>query len=307
MTELIVTVGIPTRDRLELLEDTVASIYLQGIQSDLIIVDDASRVPISNSLKIAARVLRNTHPLGESASVNIIYTKCTTKYLTIVSDDDPQPTSWLKNLIDFAEANPDFLVYVPQTSIIKTNSEKILLPSLPYSKFRLFVLLQMHMFAGCLLNVEKLRNLNVSTLRSDIVYPNDFLQWLELCKLGDFVFVPQAESYWWERDYQISKSLSPKVKRDLYLKHVGSYVIDNSVMFQLIRESITALRASRLLLDDDSLNIFHLIKDVCNSVFRARHVFNRRISLWFCACIVSMTILFIEKITRPLFEINHGH
>lgn len=87
----LVSVVIPSRDRPERLERAVASVVAQrGVRWELIIVDDGSRVPVSEAVvpHAAGRVVRHQRSRGIAAARNAGAAASSGEWVAFLDDDD---------------------------------------------------------------------------------------------------------------------------------------------------------------------------------------------------------------------------
>ncbi len=109
----LVTVYIPTRNRLELLNRAVQSCLKQSFADfEIIIVDDASDAPVRAGVaKLAElderiRVLQLDTPQGACAARNLAIAQAQGKYLTGLDDDDEFMPQRLQRLLTVFQSHP---------------------------------------------------------------------------------------------------------------------------------------------------------------------------------------------------------
>jgi glycosyltransferase involved in cell wall biosynthesis len=251
----LVTVVIPTFNRESILMSTIESIQNGMNNAMLIVVNDGGKpLEIGGDFIKVINVVKN---IGESGAVNIGWENADTKYITIISDDDPQPLTWLRSITDFAVKNPGYVAYYPNTVIKKLrNREKIIYPG-PYNSKTFKHFLSSPCLAGVLIDREYLNKKNLKNLRKQgVVYPNDLLQWLEISKYGDFLYSPDTYSNWWVHPDQLSQKIPRSDKCLLYYKNISNWQKENIDKSSLsIFFTITLLRSIQHLKLIDFLSI----------------------------------------------------
>lgn len=110
----LVTVYIPTRNRLELLYRAVQSCLAQSFSDfEIIVVDDASDVPLRSQVAALAdldqriRVLHLDSPQGACAARNLAISQAKGQYLTGLDDDDEFMPQRLQQLLNVYQQRPE--------------------------------------------------------------------------------------------------------------------------------------------------------------------------------------------------------
>jgi hypothetical protein len=98
-----ISIVIPTRDRSQWLPRTLLSAMgQQRVESELVIVDDASRSPVEPHVLPPARVIRHDAPLGPAAARNSGLTEARGEWIAFLDDDDLWAPTRLRTLLDAA-------------------------------------------------------------------------------------------------------------------------------------------------------------------------------------------------------------
>lgn len=203
-----ISVLIPSRNRNEILDTTLNSIFEarsfcfeRGIDVEIIVIDDASNIPIQNYSEII--LIRNEASLGESGAVNIGWSQTDARFVVIVSDDDPQQKDWLANLYDTASQNPGHGVYYP-TTIEVTNDGRILHThkASEYDRNKFQRLLRCPVLAGALIDREQLHGNVLTKPRVEVDFPSDLIQWLRFSTQTSFFACPSVCAYWVRSEIQ---------------------------------------------------------------------------------------------------------
>lgn len=206
-----ITILIPSRNRNKILETTIKSIlkaksfcFERNIDVDIIIIDDASDIPIQKYAEIVT--IRNEEPLGESGAVNIGWSKTNARFVVVVSDDDPQPEDWIANLYDIASRTPGHGVYYPTTVEVTNNGEKLRTHvALEYNRNKFQRLLRCPVLAGALIDRTQLYGLVLIKPRVEVDFPSDLIQWLRFSTQTSFFACPSVYAYWVRNEIQHTK------------------------------------------------------------------------------------------------------
>jgi glycosyltransferase involved in cell wall biosynthesis len=115
----ILTIGIPTYDRLEELSRLISQIFESDLFEyiDLLVIDDGKKKLVNNYLRSHhatisqnIRVIENNGNLGYSSSFVRIFEECKTPFVLIMADDDLVVPENFQPLIKYIiENDPDFI------------------------------------------------------------------------------------------------------------------------------------------------------------------------------------------------------
>jgi glycosyltransferase involved in cell wall biosynthesis len=221
-----VSVVIPTFNRPKILLETINSIRKSSPTALIIVVNDGSSpIEFEDNLIHVINLPNNS---GEASAINEGWKVASTKYLAVISDDDPQPEEWLNSMIQVASDNPGFVAYYPSTTVKRVGRKDRIIKAIPYDKNIFLNFLRSPCLAGAIINREMLLSANIQSLRpAGVLYPNDLIQWLELSKYGDFFPAPEITSYWWVHTDQLSMKISAGEKSFMYYKNVVNWQLNN--------------------------------------------------------------------------------
>ncbi len=292
-----VTVGIPSFQREIQLSTTLDSIISQNCPKEIIVVDDCSEPRIKLSLP-CVHLVRNTSNLGEAGSVNRLFMESNTDYLAVVSDDDPQPDTWLEPMLSAISEHPNYLVYYPRFSIISTDGAIREIPTFKFSRWRMQNLLQVQTFSGCVINIARLKQLGITSLRRDVSFPNDFIQWLDLSELGDFKYISSSMSYWWESPGQMSQYLQGEFRCSQYVMNVGSWQRQHFGNVRIYRLCILGLKAASFQFKPTSRNSILRFSDYMKAFVLIGKDQQVNIFTWISVGSLVGSVLFADKLLR---------
>jgi glycosyltransferase involved in cell wall biosynthesis len=99
----VVSVVIPTRDRLDLLQEAIGSVLSQGdVEWECIVVDDAGRDAVPPHPDPRVRVVRNPSPRGPGGARNTGIAQARGEYIVFLDDDDRLADGALRALLRHA-------------------------------------------------------------------------------------------------------------------------------------------------------------------------------------------------------------
>ncbi|NOZ84086.1 MAG: glycosyltransferase family 2 protein [Epsilonproteobacteria bacterium] len=124
----LVSVIIPTKDRLELLHRAVHSVLQQTYQNiEIIIVDDGSNQPFSMEIDDPRiKLLVNPVSLGGAAARNIGLQAARGEFICLLDDDDYYLPSKIEAQLFFLKKNPDIDLVFSKVDLLKENSTEVL-------------------------------------------------------------------------------------------------------------------------------------------------------------------------------------
>lgn len=235
------TVIIPTRNRHFLLAKTLDSLLGLPEITAIVIVDDHSTIPVHvDSPKV--KIVRNTYCMGEGLSINQGTPYVRTKYLAIISDDDPQGEDWLPEIFSMIRKKPGYIGYYPSNIFVAEGRVKKRILAVKYCAFEIAYFEFMPCLAGVVMDYELISSRGIRELRSSIEYPNDFIQWLHLSTVGSFKPVPRSLARWQIHQNQTSSSISTTNKSLQYLNNLMEWKSENLSKFKGLSFSVTIIR-----------------------------------------------------------------
>lgn len=232
--QLDLGVIIPSYNHGKFLSSTLGSLTNQSYKNiKIIVVDDCS---IDNTQEILSEfkndlrvsVIKNLSNLGESESVNIAWGALQTRFVAVVSADDPQALNWAKNMMNFIENNPGFIGYYPDLRIINDEGTVTKLVKLnAWNAKTAIERLVCFASAGSVFD-RKLLPTGFVPRDRESKYPSDLIQILNITMFGDLKHVANAWGTWRESSYGLTNTLSGVFKAEDMHKTVRRWQGKNS-------------------------------------------------------------------------------
>lgn len=167
--------------------------------------------------------VKNSENCGESFSVNAGWSRLKSRYIAIVSADDPQNPDWLQSMVDFAVKNPGYVTYYPNLKIIDESSIQIEIRDLPVWDVRL-----VQERLNCVASAGSIHD--KSLFPSDflprdpkVTYPSDLIQYLNFSLYGDAVNVPEVLGVWRKSQSGLTNVLTGHFKAYALIKAVTDW------------------------------------------------------------------------------------
>jgi len=245
--EKLVSIIIPTCERLDRLRETINSLKRYEDRAHILIINDCAD-PLPD-LGSKVEIIELGKNFGEAHAVNVGWHRAHSKYVSVISDDDPQIFEWLDPLLESAETDSNFVAWYPNTAILNEKREVMrIIEAKAYSKSNFYDFLSSPCLAGVLINREYLQRVGLSNLRvAGMYYPNDLVQWLELGTYGQFQHVTSSTSCWVSHSGQISQKLTSGEKAFEYYLNISKWQLEKVPSQNLSRSlAITLLRAFQL-------------------------------------------------------------
>jgi glycosyltransferase involved in cell wall biosynthesis len=235
------TIIIPTLNRHAMLDATLNSLIVLKEVVSIIVVDDGSTSRVEfNHPKVL--VIRNRKSLGEGMSINIGLEHVRTQLVAVVSDDDPQGENWLPEIFKMIKRKPGRIAYAPSNLFVESGVVVKTIIASSYAAYEIHHFDFMPCLAGVVIDLHILKHKEISQLRTNHIYPNDFLQWMKLSKYGKIQAVPRSFALWHIHQTQTSAMISLDSKAKMYLENVTDwkkenleYLIDLALAATLIR------------------------------------------------------------------------
>lgn len=209
----LVTVVTPSYNRAELLSETIKSVLAQDFQEyDYVVVDDGSndhteQVVRSYGERLQYRYQENQ---GEASAVNSGWSTAQTRYVAIVSSDDPVATNWLTAAIEFMESHPHILVGYPNWWMINQQAERTEEISVyEYSKERLYGWLHCLPGPGAVIRKDALPP-GYLLRDASFKYVSDMESWMRLGCFGEFAKIDQRLASWRLHDNAATVTAEPE-------------------------------------------------------------------------------------------------
>jgi glycosyltransferase involved in cell wall biosynthesis len=201
------SVIVPTFKRPDQLICTLESFHNSPFIGEVLVINDDSSSPISVKMNKVS-VHNPAEKLGEAGAINFGWELAKLPYVIVISDDDPQTLELFDEIAKVILNQPGSLVYFPNS--IERNSKAIIKTSKAreFSKVDFYGLLRCPCLAGVAINRNLLISLGIDSIRnSQINFPTDLIQWLELSMLGGFVPVKKGFAFWWRHEDQMTTNL----------------------------------------------------------------------------------------------------
>ncbi|CAM8372153.1 WcaA Glycosyltransferases involved in cell wall biogenesis [Candidatus Methylopumilus planktonicus] len=213
MKQPLVSIVIPTFNRVAFIEASIDSILFQSYKKiQLIVVDDGSTDDTINLLqqKYGSRIelIRNRVNSGQVKSLNLGWSKCKGKYLGYLSSDDILNKEALAFLVEILESQSEVICAYPNNDLINHLGESIKSNICSEFSYRKSLLsLECPIGVGALFRKSVFKKLNGWNPTYKIMPDLDF--WLNVSELGKIHFLDKSlGSYRFHIDSGIYKKFS---------------------------------------------------------------------------------------------------
>ena len=254
-----ISVIVPTYNRPKQLLETLNSLVKLPEIDEIIVVNDSPEVQIVFA-NHKVKIFVNDRNLGESISINNGYSKIKNRYFAIVSDDDPQYSDWLPNILKSLNDAPGYVAYYPSTRIIQKENVKEIILAETFDRTIFFKTLNLQCLAGVVVDRKKLPSTLINLRPNGVLFPNDLIQWLEISKYGDFFPVPNSYANWFSHDQQLSTTLQKHQKSKLYIENLIKWSTDNPSNLSHYLEAAILLRGLKFQVNKSAGFFFTSIK-----------------------------------------------
>lgn len=197
-----VTVIVPVYNGMHFLEETLQSI-LQSKFDDwfCVIVDDGSTddsgtIALSYQTNFPNRfkVFQTTNK-GESEAINLAFNESDSKYVLVVSCDDPIHPSLLREAFQLLENNPEAVACYPHWSMINEDNKVI-----RRVKVRRFDVESMAVFLECIPGpgglIRRSAIRRASLRKKEFRFVGDLEQWIYISQFGPMLRLNKYLAYW---------------------------------------------------------------------------------------------------------------
>jgi len=192
----LVSIVIPTFNRISYLEIAIESIFKQSYKNiQLIVVDDASTDNTTNLLQDKYRsrlkLIKNNINLGQVKSLNKAWPKCKGKYVGYLSSDDYLHSSAIAKLVKILESHAHVICAYPDNELVDATG-KIIKKNVCRKFFykSSFLSLECPIGVGALFRKSILKKTNGWNERNMLLPDLDF--WLSISQYGKFFFVKEV-------------------------------------------------------------------------------------------------------------------
>jgi glycosyltransferase involved in cell wall biosynthesis len=192
----LVSIVIPTFNRISYLEIAIESIFKQSYKNiQLIVVDDASTDNTTNLLLVKygsrLKLIKNNINLGQVKSLNKAWPKCKGKYVGYLSSDDYLHYTAIAKLVKILESDDHVVCAYPDNYLVDATGK--IIKNNVCSKFSFkssFLSLECPIGVGALFRKSLLQKTNGWNEKNQIMPDLDF--WLTINQYGKFCFVNEV-------------------------------------------------------------------------------------------------------------------
>lgn len=275
-----VSIIVPTYNRSGFLSETIWSLLKQECPLEIIVVDDASTDESAELVLSIAKEYPNLTLVkrevngGESAAINTGWDLAKGRYIGIVSSDDPQPASWLKEMMDYIDDNPTEGFYYPNVQLIDIDGVLIgRIETLEWSQNLIYSKMICVASAGTIIDTWKLPKGFVPRDET-VTYPSDLLQFLELSKITSGKKVPNATGNFRNHGSSLTYGVNQLERSLTFHQCTRAWMAKNPDCFQSLRRKV--LSRTSLLLQSLKMIQFEfgsrgaIQKALCNGYFRTQ-------------------------------------
>ena len=195
------------------LVETLDSILNQSYTNlEIIIVDDGSTDITSQYLNTLVdqdsrvRVISMKENLGESAAINLAWISVKSRYVAIISSDDPPVLNWAELMMRAASSNEGYGFYYPNRMVIDQTGSFLRYENLHEWSLKTLYR-KMIPIASAGMVIDRMRFPDDFVLRDETLkHPSDLFQVLRMAKHSSGFRVSEAVGVWREHDKNISRS-----------------------------------------------------------------------------------------------------
>ena len=235
----LISIIIPTRNRLEYLKITIKSLAQQTYKNfEIIVVDDDSIDKTWDYLLLCQsetfKILKLEKNSGESMAINAGYNLAKGNYISVVSDDDPQESTWLSNMFSFIADNPGFIFYYPNIRLIDEFGVVVqdIFPQ-DWTKTRQLIQMKCLASAGSIINFREFAK-PISLRDENVVFPSDLLMYNNLSKHGHGVRVPNAIGIWRFHADNLTYSTNSEGRGKDFIMSCDKWISDNTSQYNYL-------------------------------------------------------------------------
>ena len=248
---------VPIYNCQDYISETIESLIQQTYPNKrIILVNDGSTDLTSDLLNKYSKFEHITlidlkKNVGESAAINVGWRNSKSRFVGIVSADDPQSINWLSELMRFILDNPGYVFYYPDVLVIDEHSNQV--DSIQPHEYNEELLTKKFIClpsAGTIIDRSSLDCEFVPRLEG-VVHPSDLIQWLRISKFGKGKKMPGLLGTW--RKHQQSLSFFNTYERASQFRHGielwaanENIVLDVTQRFYLLAHQLMILRDASL-------------------------------------------------------------
>jgi glycosyltransferase involved in cell wall biosynthesis len=225
---------VPTYNKANFIQETLASLLNQTYKNlEVLVVDDGSTDMTSELCNAFNHDLRfsymkNKENCGESFSVNAGWSRLKSRYIAIVSADDPQHPDWLESMVDFAAMNPGYVTYYPNLMIIDDTSTQIEIIDLPVWEIDLVQERLNCVASAGSIHDKSLFPINFLPRDPNVTYPSDLIQYLNFSLYGEGIKSPEVLGVWRKSQSGLTNVLTGHFKAQELTKAVTNWYSEHN-------------------------------------------------------------------------------
>ena len=275
----LISIIIPTRNRLEYLKITINSLLHQTYKNfEIIVVDDNSIDKTWDYLLSCQsetfKIYKLEKNLGESMAINEGYNLAKGDYISVISDDDPQESTWISNMFSFISDNPGFIFYYPNIRVVDEFGV-VVQDIFPQDWTKTLQLIQMKCLAsaGSILNFREFAK-PISLRDEHVTYPSDLIMYNNLSKYGHGARVPNAFGTWRSHANNLTNHKNPEYRARDFIINCDKWIHDNKNQYNFLTVQIAKFFVR--------LQAVYMIKSGCgNNAYLLRFIINSQLSYKF--------------------------
>jgi glycosyltransferase involved in cell wall biosynthesis len=300
--DYFISIIIPTRNRLEYLKITLKSLEQQSYKYfEIIVVDDDSNDKTWDYLLTCQsktfKAIKFEKNLGESAAINAGYELAMGDYISVISDDDPQESTWISNMFSFISENPGYIFYYPNIRVVDECGvvvEDIDVQN--WSKPLQLTRMRCLSSAGTVLNFREFAK-PMSLRDNSVAYPSDLLMYNNLIKLGDGKKVPTTFGIWRSHSNNLTNSNNQEGRAIDFIKNCDNWIDANTDEYNLFTVKLAKLFVR--------LQAIEMVRhSYSNSKYLFKFLGNAKLSYWFVPSRIMLVFVYFIKKNKAKFNLR---
>jgi glycosyltransferase involved in cell wall biosynthesis len=229
----LVSIILPTFNCMNYLEVTLDSLCRQTYTNyEILVVNDGSNDHTLSFLEsynlLNLKVINVEKNLGESSAINAGFQNANGSFISIISCDDPQETSWLSEMMEFISQHPGYVFYYPDLRIIDSKGVEVdCLVLQDWSWYFQLVRMKCLPSAGTILNFKEFSR-PFELRDSNVKFPSDLLMFNKLTSLGKGVRVPDVIGNWRSHESNLTKVSDQTLRAEIFVANCDTWIIENT-------------------------------------------------------------------------------
>jgi glycosyltransferase involved in cell wall biosynthesis len=299
----LISIIVPTRNRLEYLKVTIKSLEHQTYKNfEIIVVDDNSIDKTWDYLLSCQsetfKILKLEKNLGESMAINAGYNLAKGDYISVISDDDPQESTWISDMFSFISDNPGFIFYYPNIRVVDEFGvvvEDIFLQD--WTKTLQLIQMKCLASSGSILNF--LEFAKPISLRDDhVTYPSDLIMYNNLSRYGHGARVPNVFGIWRSHANNLTYSKNSEDRAIEFILNCDKWIHDNRNQYNLLTFRIAKFFVR--------LQAVYMIKSgYGNNAYLLRFIVNSQLSYKFIPFRFCFISLYLYSKNKSKFNLHN--